>query len=53
VNLIYCFITVNYRLAGPGIMVKLHLLFVGREVCVACMVYLCTDFGQMYVIYHY
>jgi hypothetical protein len=33
VNSINCFTTVNHRLAGPGIMVKLHLLFVGREVC--------------------
>jgi hypothetical protein len=33
VNSINCFATVNHRLAGPGIMVKLHLLFVGREVC--------------------
>ena len=34
VNSIYCFTTVNHRLAGPGKLVKLHLLFVDREVCV-------------------
>jgi hypothetical protein len=33
VNSINCFTTVNHRLAGPGVMVKLHLLFIGREVC--------------------
>ena len=44
VNLIHCFATVNHRLAGPGIMVKLHLLFVGREVFQGCKVYLHTDF---------
>jgi hypothetical protein len=31
VNLIYCSITVNHRLTGPGIMVKLCLLFVGKS----------------------
>ena len=30
VNLIYCSITVNHRLTGPGKMVKLCLLFVGK-----------------------
>jgi hypothetical protein len=44
VNSINCFTTVNHRLAGPGIMVKLHLLFVGREVCLGSKVYLRTDF---------
>jgi hypothetical protein len=35
VNSIYCFTTVNHRLAGPGKMVKLHLLFIDRpEVCI-------------------
>ena len=46
-NLIYCFITVNHRLAGPGKMVKLHLLFIGGEVCLVCMVYLRTDLGTI------
>ena len=45
-NSIYCFTTVNHRLAGPGKMVKLHLLFVDRDVCIVCMVYLCRDFGK-------
>ena len=27
---IYCSITVNHRLTGPGKMVKVHLLFVGN-----------------------
>ena len=30
VNSIYCSITVNHRLTGPGKMVKLCLLFVGK-----------------------
>jgi hypothetical protein len=30
VNLIYCSITVNHRLTGPGKMVKLCLLFMGK-----------------------
>ena len=31
VNSIYCSITVNHRLTGPGIMVKLCLLFMGKS----------------------
>ena len=46
-NLINCFATVNHRLAGPGKMVKLHLLFIGGKVCFVCMVFLCTDLGTI------
>ena len=49
-NLINCFVTVNHRLAGPGIMVKLHLLFVGREVVKDVRSIYVQTLGQVYVI---